>query len=101
MTRKRTRGVKLIPATRQAADVAEASGEPVAYTVLRASDTDLSLYPLEVAVRLRRTVCEDCERVCWMDPANYDNVAHINHIILCVQCVAGRAKVEVEGAADE
>ncbi len=67
------------------------------YMVIRCVDTNPNAGSLSLRTRRRRTPCEVCHEICWIDPLSYESTAHLNHTIICQMCML--KKVERKGDA--
>ena len=73
-------------------DEAEAAGEHHDYLVVRCVDADPTAGSPDLRARRRRTPCEGCGEICWIDPKAYEPVARLKHTILCAQCMMKKVK---------
>jgi hypothetical protein len=64
------------------------------YSCIRVADADPSAGSPELRARRKRTLCEDCGAVCWMDPKSFDSLRGVTMTIICIQCTLIRSKKE-------
>ncbi len=67
------------------------------YGVIRCADADPNGGSPDLRRRRIRTLCEDCRALCWLDPKSYEPTAHLEHTILCLQCIQRRKRAESKG----
>lgn len=78
------------------ADVDDAieRGETHVYMVSRVEDDDPAMGSPELLARRKRTPCERCSEICWIDPLGYEQVARMQHVIVCIRCLLKQARQE-------
>lgn len=77
-------------------DVTQAAeeGDLHHYVVVRVADTEPGVGSPDLLRRRRRTPCESCGQICWMDPKSFDSMAGMRFMITCAQCMVHKVRTE-------
>lgn len=80
-------------------DVAQAAelGQHHDYMVMRVEDSSNAGSP-DLLRRRQRTLCEKCGAVCWIDPKSHEQVASLNHTIICSRCMLKKVEKDQRDA---
>ncbi len=90
-------GIEMDVLDDEAIEEAEQEGNHHNYMVIRCVDSDPNAGSLALRTRRRRTPCEKCRAICWIDPKSYEPVARLQHTIICQVCMLAAIKEEKDG----
>lgn len=77
-------------------DIEQAAGDGGlhVYSCIRVADADPDAGSPELRARRKRTLCEDCGAICWIDPKSFDSLRGVTMTIICMQCTLIRSEKE-------
>lgn len=64
------------------------------YIVTRVADMDARDGSQALRARRLTVPCEDCDALCWLDPASRAQLAAVQVVVVCVQCSTRRIRAQ-------